>query len=115
MLGVIGTLPVDNPDPGHRGGVVRGGRTCWVDGHVVDVARGTPALLAAAAVTARALGKHPPMAWLVGDIGQGGGSRVLYAHLCDHLAGCGLLGPDLPLPAAGRGLAQQGAVRDPGT
>ncbi|MFN2355776.1 MAG: hypothetical protein ABR512_14805 [Desulfopila sp.] len=54
---------------------------------VFPVNRGTPALLAAAVVTGRVLGLPPPVAYLVGDIGRGGGSRSLYAFLTEKIGG----------------------------
>ena len=64
-------------------------RTLEVSGVVVNVARGTPALMATASVAARALGIDPPDALIVGDIGSGEGSRVLYRHLVDNLGRVG--------------------------
>ena len=51
--------------------------------HAIDVARGTPALMATAFVAARALGIEPPQAILAGDIGTGEGSFALYARLAE--------------------------------
>ena len=87
MLAVIGTLPREMSELTCGTAVLdRDGIT--VDGRTVDIARGTPALLAAAAATTQGLGREPPMAWLAGDIGRGAGSRLLYAHLCEHLSEC---------------------------
>ena len=83
MLCVAGTVP-SNDFPLLEGDVR------WVDEKLqiaktlLDVNRGTPALLAAAAVTADALG-WSLFAYLVGDTGTGKGSRRLYAHLTDVL------------------------------
>ncbi|MDO5536569.1 MAG: NAD(P)H-hydrate dehydratase [Desulfovibrionaceae bacterium] len=49
--------------------------------------RGTPALLAAALQTARAMECRPCHALLAGDIGDGDGSAGLYAYLAARLAG----------------------------
>lgn len=51
--------------------------------HEVSIARGTPALLAAACRAADALGLEPPRAVMAGDIGQGDGSASVYQHILD--------------------------------
>ncbi len=51
----------------------------------VDVARGTPALMATALVAARSMGIEPPEALVIGDTGSGQGSRTLYAHLVENV------------------------------
>ena len=51
----------------------------------LSVQRGTPALLAAAVLTCETLNAEPPHALLVGDIGNGDGSRELYRHLAGSL------------------------------
>ena len=58
--------------------------TLQVGENRIDVNRGTPALLAAAAITADTLGRSL-FTYLVGDRGTGKGSRHLYAHLADVL------------------------------
>ncbi|WP_244071807.1 hypothetical protein, partial [Bradyrhizobium sp. Ce-3] len=60
--------------------------------HTVSIARGTPALLAAACITAGVLGIEPPRTLLGGDIGRGNGSALIYKHLTENLP---LLAPDL--------------------
>jgi hypothetical protein len=52
---------------------------------VVDINRGTPALLAAAATLAETLGERAPYACLVGDTGTGKGSLKLYEYLARTL------------------------------
>jgi len=59
-------------------------RAIEVLGVTVNVARGTPALMATAFVAARALGIDPPEALIIGDTGSGEGSRTLYAHLVEN-------------------------------
>ena len=54
-------------------------------GDPLSVRRGTPALLATALLACSTLGGEPPSALLVGDIGDGEGSRKLYAHLAASL------------------------------
>lgn len=51
----------------------------------LSVQRGTPALLGTALLACETLGAEPPEALLVGDIGDGDGSRRLYAHLAASL------------------------------
>ncbi len=90
MLAIIGTVPRADFPLVQGPALLTGqgnGMGLSVDGHAVEINRGTPALLAAAAVTARALGRRPPYAYLVGDTGLGHGSRALYAHLCEDLPG----------------------------
>lgn len=84
MLAIVGTVP-DGAVPVLTGTVTLDETTITVAGRRFPVNRGTPALLAAAAVTSRVLGRPAPIAYLVGDIGRGDGSRRLYAHLAEHL------------------------------
>jgi hypothetical protein len=56
-----------------------------VAGRPVRVARGTPALAAAACMACAVLGQAPPHALLAGDIGLGQGSRAAYARLLELL------------------------------
>jgi len=85
MLGVVGTVP----DPQFP---VTHGKVCLADGFLrindrkVAINRGTPALLAAAVKTSQWLNGPEVYAFLVGDIGRGGGSRALYQFLEQHLA-----------------------------
>jgi ADP-dependent NAD(P)H-hydrate dehydratase / NAD(P)H-hydrate epimerase len=89
MLAVIGTVP--DPDfPLAVGEVVcpEPGRL-EVAGRLVQVTRGTPALLGAAVAVARVLGGPPPVAILAGDTGRGRGSRQVYEYLTRNLPGAG--------------------------
>lgn len=56
-----------------------------LSGHTHSIARGTPALMAAACLTAEALGGMAPYALLAQDTGTGTGSRALYEKLCTLL------------------------------
>jgi NAD(P)H-hydrate repair Nnr-like enzyme with NAD(P)H-hydrate dehydratase domain len=56
-----------------------------VDDQKISVARGTPALLAAALLTAQVLGIEAPAALLVGDIGSGKGCKKLYEHMVKEI------------------------------
>lgn len=61
------------------------GNVLEASGACVNVARGTPALMATALVAARFLGIKPPEALVVADTGSGQGSQTLYAHLVENL------------------------------
>lgn len=87
MLAIIGTVP-DAAVPITVGPAELIGEEVVVAGRSFAVNRGTPALLAAAIATGGVLGLPPPMAYLVGDIGLGDGSRRLYAHLAATLPAC---------------------------
>jgi len=80
VLAVIGTVP-DQAFPLVAGTAVLTGDRLLIVGQSCPIHRGTPALLAAATVTARTLGQPPPVAYLAGDLGLGDGSRQLYAFL----------------------------------
>ena len=84
MLTVVGTVP-DPALPVISGRVRLSGDRLEVNGHTVDLARGTPALLAAAVKTSEALDGPPVAACLVGDIGTGHGSRRLYEFLTENI------------------------------
>jgi hypothetical protein len=84
MLAVVGTVP-DQDFPLVAGKVTLQGDRIHIQGNEVTVNRGTPALLAAAIKTAEILGQPEPFAYLVGDIGLGDGSRLLYEYLTRHI------------------------------
>ncbi len=84
MFAVAGTVP-DQSFPLVAGEVTLENRTICIQGERVCVNRGTPALLAAAAKSAEALGEPAPFGYLAGDIGLGDGSRRLYEYLSRHL------------------------------
>jgi len=77
---IAGTVPRAD-FPLVRGQYELRGSELLVAGQSVKVARGTPALLAAAAAAARVLGIPPLETILAGDTGKGEGSRQLYAEL----------------------------------
>ncbi len=89
MLCIAGTVPADD-FPLVEGDVSLDGEQLRVGGLSIDVNRGTPALLAAAAEACEALGLPAPFAYLAGDTGSGKGSHRLYAHLTDTLSGATL-------------------------
>jgi len=84
MLAIVGTIP-DPTVPVLDAPAVFEGGALSVGGYAVSPDRGTPALLAAAAVACAHLGLPAPHALLVGDEGLGNGSRALYHHLADVL------------------------------
>lgn len=84
MLAIIGTVPVKN-FPLLAGKVTPVDQQLCLGQQQIPINRGTPALLAAAVKTAQALGRPMPFTYLVGDIGQGQGSRCLYDYLVQQL------------------------------
>jgi hypothetical protein len=84
MLCVAGTVPAED-FPLVEGEVLFADGCLRIGGISADVNRGTPALLAAAAKTAEAMGRPVPVACLAGDTGTGKGSRRLYARLTETL------------------------------
>lgn len=61
-------------------------------GRSAPIARGTAALVAAAAIACGILGAAPPRVLLAGDQGSGEGSRKAYAWLAENLADLGAHG-----------------------
>jgi NAD(P)H-hydrate repair Nnr-like enzyme with NAD(P)H-hydrate dehydratase domain len=82
MLAIVGTVP-DSEFPLVFGEAGLIGDYISLQGHKIPVNRGTPALIAAAIKTAQVKGGGKVFAWLVGDIGLGGGSRKLYKTLTE--------------------------------
>ncbi|WP_319407696.1 NAD(P)H-hydrate dehydratase [uncultured Desulfosarcina sp.] len=86
MLCIVGTVP-DADFPLVSGPVhLEEGRLAVAD-RTIEIHRGTPALVGAVLAAGTVLHLPPVEAWLVGDIGRGEGSRRLYAHLEQALAG----------------------------
>ncbi len=84
MFAIVGTVP-DQKFPLVTGEVTLVDDEIRIREKRVSVTRGTPALLAAVIKVGEVLGQLPPVAYLVGDIGLGDGSRRLYKHLSTHL------------------------------
>lgn len=84
MLAVVGTVPDENL-PLLLGEVSLDGYCIRIENRSVPVSRGTPALLASACVVLDFLGMPAPFGFLAGDIGLGGGSRLVYDHLVRHI------------------------------
>lgn len=84
MLGIVGTVPSET-FPLTTGEITLVGDQIRINDAFVAVSRGTPALMAAAAAVSEILGQPPPVAYLIGDIGLGKGSRHLYKFLTEYL------------------------------
>ncbi|HEU20321.1 MAG TPA: sugar kinase [Deltaproteobacteria bacterium] len=84
MLGIVGTVPWEN-FPLSTGDISLKDDHLMIGGSTVPVNRGTPALMAAAWMTADVIGTSAPFGYLAGDIGRGKGSRSLYNYLAEQL------------------------------
>jgi len=84
MLSVVGTVP-DEDFPLISGEVHLEENRIRVRETTIAVNRGTSALIAAVLKAGEVLGLPLPLAYLVGDIGLGHGSRRLYDHLVSHV------------------------------
>ena len=87
MFAIVGTVP-DQDFPLAVGEVLLVNGVIRIEGKSVPVNRGTPALLAAAIKTCEVLDQPAPFGYVVGDIGQGDGSRRLYEYLTRNLGKC---------------------------
>lgn len=81
---IVGTIP-DDEFPLLEGpcSVVEGKLS--LSGRSQAIRRGTPALMAAAALAAQTVGIEPPTALLAGDTGSGRGSELVYRRLTEIL------------------------------
>ncbi|MCA1785744.1 MAG: sugar kinase, partial [Desulfobacteraceae bacterium] len=80
MLAIVGTVP-DNDFGLFEGRVSLETDHLYMDGRIIPVNRGTPALLGAAIQTLTVFGQDPVFGFLAGDTGLGRGSRLLYEYL----------------------------------
>ncbi|MEN6476166.1 MAG: NAD(P)H-hydrate dehydratase [Syntrophaceae bacterium] len=85
MLAIVGTVPAADFPLSHGTLAYTPAGLTLNDDHL-EVQRGTPALMAAASCACEALGLGSPYGFLVGDIGHGKGSRMLYQYLAEHIA-----------------------------
>lgn len=85
MLGIIGTIP-EYSFPLISGEILLQDDKLIIGNKSVAVNRGTPAMIAAAAETLKYLNKSNPYCYLVGDIGDGKGCKLLYEYLEDNIA-----------------------------
>jgi len=94
MFAIVGTVP-DEEFPLSCGFVDLSGQMLNLknqaegrdENQTMNIARGTPALLAASVQVCRFFNASPPLAYLAGDIGRGAGSRNLYGFLEKDLPG----------------------------
>ena len=84
MMLIAGTVPISGM-PLRTGEVAAGEEALFVNGESIPCTQGTGAMLSAALATTTHLGLDAPHALLVGDIGEGRGSRELYQYLIDHI------------------------------
>ncbi len=84
MLAIVGTVP-DHELPIIHGPLTVDGGQVKLGDRIVEINRGTPALMAAACATQEVLTGKAPYGFLVGDIGRGSGSRHLLKYLAEHL------------------------------
>jgi hypothetical protein len=84
MLAIIGTVP-DPSFPLTYGTTRLKDGVLHLAGMSVPVGRGTPALAAAAVAASEWLFHGDVFVFLVGDVGRGDGSRVLYRFLAENL------------------------------
>ncbi|MDY0235633.1 MAG: NAD(P)H-hydrate dehydratase [Gudongella sp.] len=84
MLGIVGTIPEEN-FPLVCGTVSLEGDNIIVDENRISVNRGTPAMIAAAIETLKYMDMPNPFCYLVGDIGNGNGCKLLYKELEENI------------------------------
>jgi ADP-dependent NAD(P)H-hydrate dehydratase / NAD(P)H-hydrate epimerase len=85
MFSIVGTVP-DNNFPLISGLGSMENDHVVIENERVAVNRGTPALIAAACETLKYLHKPNPHCYLVGDTGDGEGSKRLYKYLAENIA-----------------------------
>ena len=85
MMLIAGTVPIRDL-PLTSGKVTVEGDFLVANGERIPVTQGTGAMVSAALATTSYLGLEAPQALLVGDIGEGKGSRELYQYLIDNIA-----------------------------
>ncbi len=84
MMLIAGTVPVRDMALTIGRAAIEGD-FLLVDGKRIRCTQGTGAMVSAALATTSYLGLEAPYALLVGDIGEGKGSRELYQYLIDHI------------------------------
>jgi NAD(P)H-hydrate repair Nnr-like enzyme with NAD(P)H-hydrate dehydratase domain len=84
MMIVAGTVPIKEM-PLTMGTVALDGDFLMLDGKKIPCTQGTGAMVSAALAATTYLGLEAPYTLLVGDIGEGKGSRQLYQYLIDHV------------------------------
>jgi hypothetical protein len=86
MMLIAGTVPIKGM-PLAVGRVVREGEALAIDSQRIPCTQGTGAMISATLATTAYLGLEAPRAVIVGDVGEGRGSRELYRYLVDNVAG----------------------------
>jgi NAD(P)H-hydrate repair Nnr-like enzyme with NAD(P)H-hydrate dehydratase domain len=84
MMLIAGTVPIKDM-PLIIGEVASEGDYLLLEGEKVPCTQGTGAMVSAALATTSYLGLDAPQVVIVGDIGEGKGSRELYQYLIDHV------------------------------
>ncbi len=84
MMLIVGTIP--SRDPLTTGKVSAEGEFLVVNGSRIPCTQGTGAMIGAALATTDYLGLEAPQALVVGDIGEGKGSREIYEYLIEKVA-----------------------------
>ena len=84
MLTIVGTIPVSGLGLTEGKAILRDFNLA-IDGLELVPSLGTSAMVSAAAITCEALGCEPPLVVIIGDIGDGKGSRELYKYLMFRL------------------------------
>ena len=91
MMLISGIIPVKDM-PLTIGEIRADGAVLNLNDFNIRCTQGTAALISAALAATDYLGIEPPQALLAGDIGQGGGSRLLYEYLIENISN---LSPDV--------------------
>jgi len=86
MMLIVGTLP-DKNIPLTIGHAEMDGDLLVADGRRFPCTQGTGALISSALATTSYLKLEPPRVMVVGDIGDGRGTREMYQHLIDNIVG----------------------------
>ena len=84
MLAITGTVPSED-FPLVSGDITLEDSHIRIRNELIPVNRGTAALMAAAVKTAETIDHPAPFGYLVGDIGRGKGSRILYKYMTEDL------------------------------
>ncbi len=84
MLLLVGPIPIRDL-PFSLGHVEFNGEGCRVDGQLLDVNRGTAAMMSAAYSICQEFGLESPMGMVAGDIGTRAGSVKIYDYLANNL------------------------------
>ena len=85
MLVLVGPIPI-REFPFSLGTVQMNGHEISVNGEVLDINRGTVAMMASAFAVCQEYGVQPPTAMIAGDIGTRRGSVQIYEYLAENLS-----------------------------